>query len=100
MLWARAEGYGWFNLGLAPSAGAGEPSTSPQDHPLDAFPLASGAEADNPRHTRAFKEQFDPVWSPRFLVSPGGVAPHSVLTHLAALVDHNPLHKKIGFVRQ
>ena len=94
MLWARAEGYAWFNLGLAPSADASEPAASPQQHHLAPFPLASGAEADNPRHTREFKDQFDPVWSPRFLVSPGGVAPHSVLTNLAALVERNPLHKK------
>jgi len=94
MLWARTEGYAWFNLGLAPSPDSSESTSPAQEHPAATFPLASGAEADNPRHTRAFKEQFDPVWTPRFLVSPGGVAPHSVLTHLAALVERNPLRKK------
>ena len=91
MLWARGEGYAWFNLGLAPSAE--EPPESAPHH-LATYPLVSGAEADNPRHSRAFKEQFDPVWSPRFLVSPGGVAPSNVFTHLTAVVQHNPLHTK------
>ena len=92
MLWARAEGYAWFNLGLSPAA-AGEPPVSPPEH-VATFPLVFGAEADNPRHTREFKDRFDPVWTPKFLVSPGGVAPHSVLTHLAALVERNPMHKR------
>ncbi|HEX4143441.1 MAG TPA: bifunctional lysylphosphatidylglycerol flippase/synthetase MprF [Pirellulales bacterium] len=94
MLWARAEGYAWFNLGLAPSAGAGEETASTLERHVTPFPLWSGAEEDNPRQTRQFKDQFDPVWTPRFLVSPGGVAPQSVLAHLAALVERNPLHKK------
>ena len=89
MLWARWEGYAWFNLGWAPSADKAEPSAS-REHHLAEHPLASGAEADNPRHTRPFKEQFDPVWSPRYLVSPSGLAPSNVLAHLTALVERTP----------
>ena len=55
MLWARAEGYVWFNLGLAPEADAAEPPAAPTHHHLATYPLASGAEADNPRHIARFQ---------------------------------------------
>jgi phosphatidylglycerol lysyltransferase len=93
ILWARREGYTWFNLGLAPLAVALEP-TVPDRHHLAELPLATGEGASNPRQSREFREQFDPVWFPKFLVSPGGLAPSGVLTHLATLVERNPLHRR------
>ena len=36
---------------------------------------------------REFKEKFDPVWEPRFLAAPGGLAVPFVLTHVAALIS-------------
>ncbi len=93
ILWARREGYAWFNLGLAPLAVAPEPTT-PERHQLATSPLATGEGASNPSQSREFKEQFDPVWMPRFLVSPGGLAPSGVLAHLATLVERNPLHRR------
>jgi phosphatidylglycerol lysyltransferase len=35
---------------------------------------------------RAYKEKFDPVWEPRYLVYPGGLALPRVLADVTALV--------------
>jgi phosphatidylglycerol lysyltransferase len=36
---------------------------------------------------RAYKEKFDPVWEPRYLASPGGLALPRILTNVSALVS-------------
>jgi phosphatidylglycerol lysyltransferase len=35
---------------------------------------------------RLFKEKFSPVWEPRYLASPGGIAIPRVLTNVTALI--------------
>ena len=35
---------------------------------------------------RAFKQRFDPVWSPRYLASPGGLMLPRVLSDVTALI--------------
>ena len=93
MAWARGEGVQWFNLGLTP-ANPGIESTSPDGpHPPE-FPAALCQPVGTETHGRQFKQQFDPIWIPKFLVSPGGVAPTRVLANLSALVEHNPLGRK------
>lgn len=41
----------------------------------------------NFRGVRNFKEKFDPVWTPRYIVSPGGLALPRILTSIAALIS-------------
>jgi phosphatidylglycerol lysyltransferase len=41
----------------------------------------------NFRGLRAFKEKFGPVWEPRYLASPGGLALPFVLTDIATLIS-------------
>ena len=35
---------------------------------------------------RAYKEKFDPVWEPRYLAYPGGLALPRVVTDVSALI--------------
>ena len=36
---------------------------------------------------RAYKEKFDPIWEPRYLASPGGMALPRIMTNLATLIS-------------
>jgi len=86
ILWAKEQGFKWFNLGMAPLAGL-------QNKPL--APLWSRAGAMIFRHgehfyhfegLRRFKSKFDPVWTPRYIASPGGLALPRILTDVLALI--------------
>jgi len=41
----------------------------------------------NFRGLRSFKEKFDPVWEPRYLISKGGLAPLFTFADTAALIS-------------
>lgn len=86
MLWGQREGYRHFNLGMAPLTGF-------SDHPLASFWNRVGAFIS--RHgehyydfegLRQYKEKFDPVWEPRYLASPEGIALPRILGNLATLI--------------
>ena len=36
---------------------------------------------------RAYKEKFHPVWEPRYLASPGGLALPRILANVASLIS-------------
>ena len=36
---------------------------------------------------RRYKEKFDPVWEPRYLASPGGLALPRILANVTALIS-------------
>ncbi|MDO5371801.1 bifunctional lysylphosphatidylglycerol flippase/synthetase MprF, partial [Paracoccus sp. (in: a-proteobacteria)] len=73
LLYGQAQGYRWFNLGAAPLAGL-------TDHPLAStwnrvgtFIYRRGDEFYNFEGLRAFKQKFDPVWTPQYLACRGGL---------------------------
>ncbi|WP_411820935.1 phosphatidylglycerol lysyltransferase domain-containing protein [Hyphococcus formosus] len=66
-LWAQAQGFREFDLGLAPLAGLKE-----QEHPstvarLGAYIYARGGRFYGFEGLRAFKNKFDPIWEPAFI---------------------------------
>jgi phosphatidylglycerol lysyltransferase len=87
ILWAREQGYEWFNLGMAPLAGLESRSMAPLWHRLGAFAYLYGEPFYNFQGLRQFKEKFHPEWSPKYLVSPGGLVLPRVVANVAALVS-------------
>jgi phosphatidylglycerol lysyltransferase len=87
MLWGRHEGFRWFSLGMAPLGGFEQHRLSPLWNRLGALLFRYGEHFYNFRGLRAFKDKFDPVWEPRYLASPGGLAVPFVLTDVASLVS-------------
>lgn len=87
MLWGRAQGYRWFSLGMAPLAGLEEHRLAPLWNKLGALLFRHGEHFYNFQGLRAFKDKFDPIWEPRYLASPGGLATPIALGHVAALVN-------------
>ncbi|TPW31946.1 bifunctional lysylphosphatidylglycerol flippase/synthetase MprF [Pararhizobium mangrovi] len=97
MLYGRAQGYAYFDLGAAPMDGHA-------DHPLastwarigpDLF--QHGCHFQHADGLRAFKARFDPVWTPQYLACPRGLAIRQVLLDVEALItDARPAAGKPG----
>ncbi|MFN8543628.1 MAG: bifunctional lysylphosphatidylglycerol flippase/synthetase MprF [Candidatus Binatia bacterium] len=87
MLRAQAEGYRWFDLGMAPLSGFEARALAPLWTRLGAFVFRHGEHFYNFRGLRQYKAKFDPVWTPRYLASPGGLVLPRVLGNLATLVS-------------
>jgi phosphatidylglycerol lysyltransferase len=86
MRWAKEEGYRWFNLGMAPLSGFETSPAAPLWNRLGAFVYEHGESFYNFRGLRAFKDKYEPRWSPRYLAYPGGLRLPRVLADVAALV--------------
>lgn len=91
LLWGRMQGCSSLNLGMTPLAGLVDPALSrPELAPLWAragsFLYGRGESLYNFQGIRLFKEKFSPVWEPRYLASPGGIALPRILANVATLI--------------
>jgi len=87
MLWGKAEGYAWFDLGMSPLSGLVDRPSAPLWHKLGVLAFRHGEHFYNFEGLRAFKEKFDPTWSSRYLLVSGGLALPGALVDIAALVS-------------
>lgn len=86
MLWGRKQGFGWFNLGMAPLSGLSAHAGAPVWNQLSVAIRGAGERFYNFQGIREFKQWFYPEWSPRFLVSPGGTSRPVILANIASLI--------------
>ena len=84
---AKAEGYRWFNLGMAPLAGLEDRALAPLWPRLGALIFRHGEQFYNFKGLHQYKDKFDPVWRPRYLACPGGLALPRVLTAVTTLIS-------------
>jgi phosphatidylglycerol lysyltransferase len=87
MLWGRAQGYHWFNLGMAPLSGLEEHALAPTWHKLGRLVQRYGEVFYHFEGLRRFKEKFLPVWRPRYLAAPDGLATAGALLDVTALIS-------------
>jgi phosphatidylglycerol lysyltransferase len=87
MLWGAAQGYGWFNLGMVPFSGMESRQLAPLWQRFGALLFRHGEHFYNFQGLRQFKSKFDPVWEPKYLASPGGLALPRILANIGALVS-------------
>jgi len=87
MLWGRAERYEFFRLGMAPFSGMERRALAPLWSKLGAFMYSHGENFYNFQGLREYKEKFDPVWEPRYLASPAGLALPTILANIASLIS-------------
>lgn len=87
MLWARGEGFRWFNLGMASLSGLSVHRGAPIWNQLAVAIRGYGERFYNFQGIREFKQWFHPEWDPIFLASPGGAARPVILANIAALVS-------------
>ena len=87
MLWGKAQGYHWFSLGMAPFSGLEVRTLAPLWHRAGAFLFRQGEHFYNFQGVRQYKSKFDPVWEPRYLAAPGGLALPRLLANVATLIS-------------
>lgn len=87
MVYGAREGYRWFNLGMAPLSGLEARALAPMWSRVGALVFRHGEHFYNFQGLRQYKDKYDPVWVPRYLACPGGLALPRVLTDIAALIS-------------
>lgn len=87
MLWGQGQGFGHFNLGMAPLSGFISHPLAPLWNRLGGFIYRHGEHFDNFEGLREYKEKFDPEWTPKYLAAPGGLALPKILLDLTALIN-------------
>jgi phosphatidylglycerol lysyltransferase len=87
MLWGRTQGFQWFNLGMAPLSGLEEHALAPTWHKLGRLVQRYGEVFYHFEGLRRYKEKFLPVWRPRYLAAPDGLATAGALLDVTALIS-------------
>ncbi len=87
LLYAQKEGYEWFSLGAAPLSGLSDHPLASSWNRIGTMIYQHGEEIYHFEGLRAFKQKFDPVWSPNYIACPGGMAVPKVLFDVTALVS-------------
>ncbi|MFE0019138.1 bifunctional lysylphosphatidylglycerol flippase/synthetase MprF [Mesorhizobium sp. NPDC059054] len=91
LLLGKAEGYKWFNLGAAPLSGLADHPLASTWNRIGTFIYKRGDEIYNFEGLRAFKQKFDPVWTPQYLACPGGLAMPQILLDITTLISGSPI---------
>lgn len=91
LLYGKAEGYRWFNLGAAPLSGLADHPLASTWNRLGTFIYRRGDEFYNFEGLRAFKQKFEPVWTSQYLACPGGFAMPQALMDVTQLISGNPI---------
>jgi phosphatidylglycerol lysyltransferase len=87
MLWGKAHGFQWFNLGMAPLSGLEEHALAPAWHKVGRMVTRYGEVFYSFEGLRRFKEKFDPEWRPRYLAAPDGFAMAGALLDVTSLIS-------------
>jgi phosphatidylglycerol lysyltransferase len=87
MRWSQAQGYRWFNLGMAPLAGLTNRRMAPLWNRFGALVFGRGERFYNFQGLKHYKDKFDPVWEPRYMATPGGIALPMILANVASLIS-------------
>jgi len=87
MLWGKSQGYAWFNLGMAPLSGLEEHALAPAWHKLGRMVQRYGEMFYHFEGLRKYKEKFTPVWRPRYLAAPDGLAMAGALLDVTSLIS-------------
>jgi len=86
MVWAKAQGYSRFGVGMAPLSGFEDSPVASLWNRLGAFLYEHGDSIYNFQGLRAYKDKFNPVWEPHYLAYPGGLRLPRIMADVSALV--------------
>ena len=87
VLWAKANGWRSVNLGMAPLSGMHHTAYNPFWNEFANLIYSHGERFYHFQGLRKFKEKFNPVWSPRYLICPGGMEVPLALSDILSLIS-------------
>lgn len=87
MLWGKEQGYASFSLGVAPLSGLAVHPLAPTWQRLGAAVYRHGEYFYNFEGLRHYKEKFDPVWRPKYIAAPPGLALPQILLDITRLIS-------------
>ncbi|MBB3998974.1 bifunctional lysylphosphatidylglycerol flippase/synthetase MprF [Aureimonas pseudogalii] len=90
LLYGKDEGYRWFNLGAAPLSGLVDRRGASRWNRFGSFLYRRGGSFYRFDGLKAFKQKFGPVWTPHYLVCPGGFDTAKVLVDVTTLISGRP----------
>lgn len=87
LVWASEEGFAWFSLGAAPFSGIESRRLASFWNRIGSFVYEHGEQVYHFEGLRSFKQKFDPVWTPNYLASPGGLDAPRILYEVNTLIS-------------
>lgn len=87
---AKAQGYAWFNLGMAPLSGLPNHRLASLWSRIGGFLYRRADRFYNFEGLRAYKDKFKPQWRPKYLAFPGGLGLPQVLVDITSLIAASP----------
>lgn len=87
MRWGQEQGFRWFNLGMAPLAGIENRPLAPLWNRAVNLIFRHGDHFYRFQGLRQYKQKFAPVWQPKYLASPGGLALPHILADVTTLIN-------------
>lgn len=87
LLWGKEQGFAWFSLGAAPLSGLENRHLASLWNRIGGFIYDHGEQFYHFEGLRAFKQKFDPVWTPKYLACPGGLAVPQILYEINTLIS-------------
>ena len=86
MTWGKAQGYRYFNLGMAPLSGFSTHPLAPLWSKIAARIFHRGGNFYNFRGLRDYKNKFGPSWEPRYIAVPSTWSLPTVLLDATSLI--------------
>ncbi len=86
LLWARAQGYRWANLGLVPLADPEGAVLAPAWQQAERLVFTHGEHFERLEQMRPYFERFEPQWEMRYLLARSDIGLPRVLRDLAHLI--------------
>jgi phosphatidylglycerol lysyltransferase len=87
MLMGKEQGYGHFNLGMAPLSGIDVHKYSPFWNRIASTIYNHGEMFYNFKGLWRYKEKFKPEWEPKYIAVPGFLSLPKTLTNIASLIS-------------
>ena len=86
MLWGTTQGFKHFNLGMAPLSGLTQHRLAQRWQRWLGFFANHGERFYGFAGLRHYKEKFDPLWQPRYLIAPAGWHSAEVMFDVTRLI--------------